>query len=251
MFLRKNAPKHPLFNNVKKLQDWCFGASLKQGVFFNCSNQVSILKRKTCSTNEERFFTLKIYFWLAATRFSFWCINLFALPSPHCRRTQVQLKFLCNFKTKLATLWLAKCEWVQTMAWKRIERPLLWSSWDKDNVKRVGDPSHEQLSLVLGVIVFLVVLNISMNFPCLSVSIHAGETLQCKCQSTGRDKIKTFEWANSEQVLVLFPPQWKVATPLAQLTNHLNKSLLTDLRVPGRLGTREKEFIESELTTFS
>ena len=51
--------------------------------------------------------------------------------------------------------------------------------------------------------------------------------------------------------LGLISPQWKVATPLAQLTNHLNKSLLTDLRVPGRLGTREKEFIESELTTFS
>ena len=37
------------------------------------------------------------------------------------------------------------------------------------------------------------------------------------------------------------------ALGLAQLTNHLNKSLLTDLRVPGRLGTREKEFIENEL----
>ena len=28
MFLSKNAPKHPLFNNVKKLQDWCFWVSL-------------------------------------------------------------------------------------------------------------------------------------------------------------------------------------------------------------------------------
>ena len=174
------------------------------------------------------------------------------MPSPNCGRRQVQLEFLWNVKAKLATLWLAKCDCFQTMAWKRIGRPLLRSSWDKDNVKRAGDPSHQQSGYALRGIVLKFFFNSFETFQWIfhvSLSCHARAKHISKVQMSTHWPWQDLDVWMSEQWtgLGLISPQWKVATPLAQLTNHLNKSLLTDLRVPGRLGTREKRFIGHEL----
>ena len=83
----------------------------------------------------------------------------------------------------------------------------------------------------------------------VSLSCHAREKHISKVQMSTHWPWQDLDVWMSEQWtgLGLISPPWKVATPLAQLTNHLNKSLLTDLRVPGRLGTREKRFIGHEL----